>query len=303
MSGANANHTGKTRLSDFGQWIVSVILIGIFRLLRLIPYRWRVPFGGALLSRVIAPLIGYRGRVRANLDLIFPELGRADRDRLTRASLDNIGRTITELFSPRDFPKVAADAPVSGPGLNAIEAARQAGQPIVLISGHFGNYDAWRSGLIGKGYNIGGLYRRMNFDRFNAFYVDSITQIGSPLFLRGRRGLAEMVRHLRGGNAVGLLIDQHMKDGEVLDFMGQPAATALSAAEMAVKYDALLVPLYAIRQPDGLSFEITVEEPIPHGPPAEMMTAANRSLEDQIRAHPEQWLWTHRRWKRAGLGS
>jgi KDO2-lipid IV(A) lauroyltransferase len=88
-----------------------------------------------------------------------------------------------------------------------------------------------------------------------------------------------------------------MSHGPALPFFGKPAPTALSAAEMALKYDAALVPIYGIRQPDGLSFEIRVEDPIPHTDPETMTRALNASLEALVRDHMDQWFWIHRRWK------
>ena len=88
-----------------------------------------------------------------------------------------------------------------------------------------------------------------------------------------------------------------MGHGESLSFMGKPARTALSAAELALKYDALLVPVYGIRQPNGLDFKILVEPPIAHTTASEMTQALNDSLERLVRQHMDQWMWVHRRWK------
>jgi KDO2-lipid IV(A) lauroyltransferase len=106
-----------------------------------------------------------------------------------------------------------------------------------------------------------------------------------------------MVRHLRSGGMLGMLIDQHMGHGAPLTFFGKTALTALSAADLALKYDALLVPTYGIRGPDGLSFTIVVEAPIPAGTPEAMTQALNDSLEALVRRHMDQWFWIHRRWK------
>jgi KDO2-lipid IV(A) lauroyltransferase len=96
---------------------------------------------------------------------------------------------------------------------------------------------------------------------------------------------------------VGMLIDQHMGQGTALDFMGQPAMTALSAAELALKYNCLLVPVYGIRQADGLHFDLVVEAPIAPSDAVTMTQALNDSLAAQVRRRPEQWFWVHRRWK------
>ena len=282
---------------DLKDRVVSAIIIGIIRSLTLLPYRWRVPAGGWVISRIVGPLIGYRQRVRDNLSLILPDMPEAEKEQLARDVPDHIGRTLCELFSPKDLVKTATETPITGDGIEAVEEARKAGRPIIVVSGHFGNYGIARSILIQRGHKIGGLYRSMNYRGFNDFYVSRISQVGTPLFLRGRRGMGEMVRFLKAGNAIALLIDQHMSSGAPLKFFGRTAYTALSAAELALRYDALLVPCYSIRQPDGMSFEMVLEAPIPHSTPEEMTQALNDSLEARVRANMAQWLWVHRRWK------
>jgi KDO2-lipid IV(A) lauroyltransferase len=96
---------------------------------------------------------------------------------------------------------------------------------------------------------------------------------------------------------LGMLMDQAMSHGTPLQFFGHQAKTALSAADLALTYDALVVPTYAVRLPNGLDFEVIVEPPIPHSTPEAMTQALNDSLEALVRQHPEQWFWIHRRWK------
>ncbi len=280
-----------------GDWLQSAVLRALIGGLLLLPYRLRVPLCGWVMARVIAPVAGYRKRVRANLALILPDLPRAEVERIAREVPDNVGRTLIEIYSGPEFTARAASLPLQGAGVAALEEAHRAGRPVILVTGHFGNYDASRAALIARGYRVGALYNPMKNPWFNAHYVRAISGIGTPLFPRGKKGLADMVRHLRSGGALGLLIDQHMRHGAELTFFGHRALTALSAAELALKYDALVVPTYGIRQPDGLSFEVVVEAPIPHGPPEAMTQALNDSLERLVRQHLGQWLWIHRRWK------
>jgi len=268
----------------------------IWGLLRL-PYRLRVPLCGWVTSRVIAPLAGYRQRIRANLALVLPDLPEAEVRRIARAVPDNVGRTVIEMYSGGEFVARAVGQPLIGPGVQALEAAHRARRPVILVTGHFGNYDAGRAALIARGYPVGVLYLPMANRHFNDHYVAAISRIGTPLFARGRQGLAEMVRHLRAGGMLGMMVDQHMIHGEELTFFGREARTALSAAELALRYDALLVPTYAVRKADGLSFDIIIETPIPAGPPDAMTQALNDSLEAMVRRHLDQWLWIHRRWK------
>ena len=262
-----------------------------------LPYRWRVPFAGWAVSRIVAPLAGYRRRIRTNLAHILPDLAPAEVERIVRAVPDNVGRTLIEIYSGPEFIARAVSHPLTGPGVAALEAAHKAGRPVILVTGHFGNYDASRAALIARGYRVGALYNPMKNRYFNAHYVRAISRIGTPLFPRGKKGLADMVRHLRSGGMLGLLVDQSMSHGAPLTFFGKTALTALSAAELALKYDALVIPTYAVRQADGLSFEITVEAPIAEDTPAVMTQALNDSLETIVRHNLDQWFWIHRRWK------
>lgn len=278
-------------------WVQDRALRGLIWLLLRLPYRWRVPLCGWILSRIIAPVAGYRRRVRENLALVLPDLAQDEVDRIARAVPDNVGRTVIEIYSGAEFIAHAVSQPLTGDGVSALEQAHKDGRPVILVTGHFGNYDASRAALIARGYRVGALYMPMANPFFNAHYVQAISGIGTPLFPRGRAGLSNMVRHLRSGGMLGMLVDQHMRHGEDLTFFGRQALTALSAAELALKYDALLVPTYAVRKADGLSFDIIVEPPIPQGTPEAMTQALNDSLERLVRQHLDQWFWIHRRWK------
>jgi KDO2-lipid IV(A) lauroyltransferase len=249
------------------------------------------------MRRVIAPVAGYDRRVRENLALIWPDLAPDRIPALTRAVCDNVGRTLAELYSPDEFKATVAGSPLLGTGLGPILAAQEQGRGVILVSGHFGNHDIARAVLASRGLAVAALYKPQRNPYFNRHFAATITAISAPLFPRGRRGLADLVTHLKAGGMLGMLIDQHMHHGAALSFLGHRALTALSAAELALKYDCLLVPVYGIRQADGLHFDLLIEPAIPHTDATRMTQALNDSLSAQVRAHPEQWFWVHRRWK------
>lgn len=279
-----------------GAWITDRLIRAALWLVLSLPFDARRSLAAALMTRIVAPLAGWRKRIRENLALVRPDLPEPEVARLVRDVPRSIGRTLAELYSGPEFVARVAREPLQGAGVAALEEAHRTGRPVLLVTGHLGNYDAIRGGLIARGYRVGGLYRPMDNPFFNHHYVAAISRIGTPLFPRGRKGLADMVRFLKGGGMVGVVLDQSMGDGAILRFFGQEALTALSPAEMALRYDALVVPTYGIRRPDG-GFDMVIEAPIPHGDPETMTQALNDSLEAQVRAHMDQWLWTHRRWK------
>ncbi|WP_410796023.1 lysophospholipid acyltransferase family protein [Palleronia sp. LCG004] len=269
----------------------------MLRLALALPYAARVRTMGWLCARVVAPLAGWRKRIRANLALARPDLDTAEVERLVRRVPDNVGRTLIEIYSGAEFKDHVRGTPLSGPGLEPLQAARAAGRPVVLVTAHLGNFDALRATLITEGYDLGALYRPMRNKAFNTHYVGALASIGEPLFPSNRKGVTGFVRHLADGGIIGILTDVYSSKGADVTFFGQSAPTAISACDWAVKYDALVVPCYGIRRPGGLDFDIRLEEPIPLGDPVEMTQAINDNLETLVRAHMDQWFWIHRRWK------
>lgn len=279
------------------EYLINLCVGAVLRTALLLPYAARVRFTGWVMSRVAAPLAGWDKRIRENLALIYPQMPKAEVRHLTRAVPDNFGRALIESYSGAAFIKRAAVAPWTGEGVKALEEAHEQKRPVILVTGHFGNHQAPRAALIARGYKVGGLYMPMSNGYFNDRYVAELSKLGEPLFERAPRGLAQMVKFLRGGGMVGMVADHRMSHGAPIEFMGKPAYTAVSAAEMALKYDALVVPIYGRRGADGLSLEIIVDPPIPQSDPKTMTRAMNASLEQRVKESPEQWFWIHRRWK------
>jgi KDO2-lipid IV(A) lauroyltransferase len=265
----------------------------------LIPYRWRIPAMGWLISRVIGPLAGYPQRIRNNLALTCPDLPRAEVDRLCRAVPDNAGRTLIEIYSGKAFIDRALRTTPEGPGLAALEAARAMGQPVFLASGHFGNYNVARVCLRPRGFDSGALYRRMANPYFNEHYLRAMKQTGETMFEQGPQGIRAMVRHLKSGGIVAILHDLFVHGGAPLQFFGQTAHTSLVTAQLALKHNALIIPVYVIRQENGLDFRLILNAPIPHTDAETMTQALNDDLEEMVRAHMDQWFWIHKRWKGA----
>ena len=280
-----------------GQFLTNLGLQAVITPSRLLPYETRVRFIGWLTARVIAPLAGFDRRIRDNLAHTLPDMDEAEVERLVRAVPNNMGRALIETYSGAPFVKIAQEAQVTGPGLEVLARARDEGRPVIIVTAHFGNYDAARASLIGHGFQIGGFYRPLDNPYVNAHYTRAITAIGEPLFTQSRKGMASMMRHLKGGGVLAIVSDRHAVGGEVMPFFGKPAATSLVTAELALRFDAPLLPVYGLRKPDGIHFEIVTQEPIPHSDPETMTREITERLEAFVRQHMDQWFWIHRRWK------
>lgn len=278
-------------------WLADKALRGLITTVLKLPYETRVPMMGSALRRAIGPLVGYRKRAEANLSLIYPDMPDVERRQIAEGVCDNFGRTLIENYSYQEFGDRLKGTTPTGAGVDAVAEAHAKGRPVIFVTGHFGNHEAPRHLLTQAGYEIGGLFRKMTNPFFNDHYAKTMTSWGGPVFEQGRSGTMGFARHLKSGGFGTLLFDVNARAGIPVPFMGKPAMTATSAAELALRFDALVVPYFGTRGEDGLSFDVVIEDPIKHADVPQMTLAMTQRLEAHIHAKPEQWFWIHRRWK------
>lgn len=274
----------------------NLVMRGVIKLLGTLPYRLRLRAMGRLL-RGLAPVLGVSKRIRRNLSHVCPEMSEQEVVRICGEVADNAGRTLAELYAGESFWTRARASEISGPGLEALTKAKEEGRPVILVTAHFGNYEAARVKLIDMGFPMGALYRRMANPYFNEHYVEAIQATGRPMFEQGKRGMVEMVRYLKHGGTLAVVTDLHAYGGTPIDFFGKPARTSLVTAELALKYNAVMIPVYAIRKENGLDFKIAMKAPVEHSDALTMTTAVTEDLETVVRENMGQWFWIHRRWK------
>ncbi|MBA84063.1 MAG: lauroyl acyltransferase [Rhodobacteraceae bacterium] len=279
-------------------WIVDRILRGLIGTALALPWTLRIRLMGLFTRRVLAPIAGYRKRALANLTYIFPDMPEAEKRRIADAVADNAGRTMIENYDTAGLLERTKTQTIGGAGLTALETARANGTPVLMVTAHYANFEIPRAALVNRGFQIGGLYRPMSNPFFNAHYAENMKRLSGPVFEKGKRGTLGLIRHIAKGGIGVLLFDLHDKSGQPIDFMGKPAPTLTSAAEIAMRTKALLVPFFATRHADGIHFDVEIEEPIAHTDPLTMTREMTRRLEARVHAHPEQWFWIHRRWSK-----
>ena len=287
-------------IQNVAYFLVFVPIWLFLTLARIFPFQMRSKVGGQFVSTLAFILPGMRKRIQANIKLVFPELSQAELNRLSSANSVAMGRTLTEILFNEDQLSQHVTYTVNGEGLEAIHEAAKQSRPVILVSGHFGQWDATRIFLKEQGLDVGAIYRPNNNKFYEPYFLRGIEAAGKPIFPKGADGLKAMIRHLRSGGRVAILADQHLDEGASLPLLGRPSMTTLSPAQLALRHKALLVPVWAVRKDAVPSVEIIIEAPIDHSSAEQMMTEFNARLDAQVRAHPEQWLWAHRRWKKHG---
>lgn len=227
---------------------------------------------------------------------VFPDMKRSDRIKLGQAMGWHMGRTLFEIYHNAEFHTQHQKFKVSGPGLDALKEAQANGKGVIIVSGHFGQWEAVRAVIKIHGFESGAVYRPNKNRHYERRIRAGIEAGGNPILATGRVGTRALVRHLRGGGIMSILLDEKYAEGERLPFLGHDALTSLSAAQLALKYDLPMIPAYGIRTEDGNVFQVVFEAPIAHTDSVTMTRAFNDSLSDRIIANPEQWYWLLRRW-------
>jgi len=228
---------------------------------------------------------------------VFPEMSRRDRNSLRRRMGRNMGQTLFEIYHNAEFRTRLDRFKVSGPGLAAVEAAQAAGKGAIIVSGHFGQWEAVRASLKARGIEVGAVYRRQVNRHYQRRLRAGVEAGGAPVLETGPAGTKALVRHLRAGGVAAILLDEKHPSGERLPFLGLPALTSLAAAQLALKYDIPMVPAYGTRTGTGNEFEVDFETPISHTDSETMTQAFNDSLSARVRAYPDQWYWLLNRWQ------
>lgn len=258
----------------------------------LIPADWTIRAFGAV-GRTLLPFAPAARRVRANVALVRPCL---DAGRIVREVGDNFGRVLAEYIRMPDVARRAERRRVEGVG--RLAAAMAEGRGALIVSAHFGNWEAVRLAARDAGVEVGILYRAFNNPIFDRMSFWRIRAAGEPVLHKGRHGGRGLLGHLKKGGAVMVLIDQRAGGGALLPFLDHPAETATAVAALSARAGAPVLPACARRAADGLSFDVTFEAPIPPGDPAAMTQALNDRISAWVDATPGQWFWLHHRWKR-----
>jgi len=286
------------RKAKFRHYVEAVLIYALPWALRPLPFKMRISIGGAILGFAVRTVPVLRRRIENNLALIFPNL--PEKKALLKRVSQHIGRGFMVVFYSQDYHKNLQGVVMAPNAFAEIEAAQANGQPVILVSGHFGQWEALRVMLARAGLPGASIYRKNANPFFEKHHVKAMSAGGAGLFQTGLQGTRKMIKHLNEGGIITILLDQRVDDGKALDFMGIPALSSTVMSELAIRTGALIVPMYAYLGEKG-AVHIEVEPSLEHEDPVVMTQKINDSLAARVYAHPEQWYWLHKRWARPDL--
>ena len=264
--------------------------------LKILPFESRIYWGGQVCSLILPLVRNFYERVDKNLKLIFPTWSHQKRKKFIKENSKMIGKSFIELMFNKEFQHRSHKIVYNKKELMPLIAAKKINQPIIIISGHIGSWEAVRAVLKNYGLTSAALYQRNRNVFYERLHLKAIKEGGEPILEVGRSGTRKMITLIKSGGVVALMIDQAVKGGEYFKFLGVPAKTSTSIAEISMKYDALLIPAYGIRTGSN-DIKVTFDKPIALKSVSHITKKMNLSLEKRVRKTPTQWYWPHRRWK------
>ena len=222
-------------------------------------------------------------------------------DTFAQNVLGNYGRILAEYPFLKDFRNNILSKYIEIDGMNNLEKVKKKNKPVVFISGHFNNFELMAMQLEKSGINLAAIYRPLN----NTFLNKNMENIRTNFICKnqikkGRSGTRQILENLKKGNSIALMIDQRVTEGIKIDFFGNLASTTTIPAQIIKKYQCDIVPIYIERDRKHY-FKMYVSQAIEISSEKsheEISLHLNKILEKMILKNPDQWIWTHDRWKK-----
>jgi len=279
-------------------------VLGLLRIARLMDVDRASALGGRIGRRFAASLLR-RPATIATIRTAFPDLDEAGAIQLIDGMAENLGRTIAESAHLDKFMGDAGRARFTFDGLDHLERARALGQPLLVISGHFGNWEVIFPAMHHAGIAAGGITRRPNNPYLADWFADNRSRLGfDQQYPKGGDGTRLMLARLRKGGDMAMLVDQHLAQGIPAPLFGQSAMTVHTPAVLALKHGVTVLPIGVRREPGGARFRAVCHPPLAQPGTgneardiAELTAQLNAFVEAEVRARPTDWLWMHQRFK------
>ena len=245
-----------------------------------------------------------RGVALDNLKKALPDLSAAERKRIVRSNLVHLSKSVVELLRISRLSKKRTMKLVDFEGLSILRRALEERQGAVVVTAHFGNFDLLAVAACLQGIPLHILTRTQKNKGVNNFWMKARARYGVN-FIAPKNSVYKMHKVLRSGQALAMVIDQHMPQGRgiTVEFFGRPASTTHAPALMAIVAKAPIIPVTIERLPNGFHRAVIEEEiriDFENKREEEVIVVTkklNQWLEEKIKKRPDHWLWIHRRWK------
>ena len=260
---------------------------------------------GEIIGKYFGPLFRKKEIAKKNILIAFPNIDETSINQIIDSMWKNIGRIFGEYIHINKFSIINEKKnKIVFINKNNLQILKNNNKPIVFFSGHFSNFELMAKCLRELEFNIGAIYRPLNNIFLNPIMEFIRKKYICPIQIeKGSTGTKKLIKHISANNPLALMIDQRLSSSIRVPFFNQPATTTTTPAQLAIKYDALLVPVFLKRFKET-NYEFFIEEPLVIKKTNNydkdifnITEVMNKKLEEFIKIDPASWLWSHDRWK------
>tara|TARA_B100000282_G_scaffold66577_1_gene44817 strand:+ start:28 stop:891 length:864 start_codon:yes stop_codon:yes gene_type:complete len=285
------------KIKYFLQFICVIFFFVIFKILGL-------KLASIISSNIFilfGPIFRSNKIVFSNLKIAFPNIDENQKKQLLKKMWFNYGKIFAEYMFIKDFrqnEKYAAKISIENKDI--IEKIKKDNEQVIFISGHFNNFELMAMQIEKLGIKLTALYRPLNNPYLNPI-MEKIRKkyICKKQVKKGISGTKDLLLDFKDGSSIALMIDQRVSQGIRSNLFNKEALTTTIPAQFIKKFKIRIVPVHVERQRDN-DFKIKFFEPVNFSNEESIETITfklNKILEEMIIKSPEQWIWTHNRWK------
>ena len=273
-----------------------VVIIFLFILFRIIGFKASSNFG-FFIGKYLGPL--FRSKLSIINNLKKAQIN-GNYKQIATNVLGNYGRIFAEYVHLKNFKNDKLNNHISIEGREYLEKIKNNKQSVVFISGHFNNFELMAMQIDKAEVDCAAIYRPLNNPYLNKI-MEKIRKrdICKKQIKKGRSGTREIIKLLKKGTSIALMVDQRVREGEKALFFKHLATSTTIPAQLIKKYNCDLVPIY-IERKNKFDFKMYVSKPIKinkNKSSGEITLFINKILEKMILKNVDQWIWTHDRWR------
>jgi len=284
------------KIRYFVEFLIIIFLLVIFKILG---FKLASSLGG-LIGRLVGPLFRSEKKILSNISKALPEIEEKNTELIVKKMWENYGRILSEYMFIKNFRNSKYKKFLTIEGQEVLNELKDSKEPVVFISGHFNNFELMAMQIEKSGINLAAIYRPLN----NIFLNKIMEKIRTKYICRkqikkGGSGTRELLESFKNNYSIAIMIDQRVSESIKVDFFNQKASTTTIPAQLFKKFGSKIVPIY-IERINGVYFRMTVSRPIileKESTIEEITLKLNKWLEKMILINPDQWIWSHDRWK------
>ena len=280
----------------FFQFLFFMFFFSIFKILG---FKISSAVGGKLFE-IIGPLFRSKQLINSNIKKAMPCINSKNLNKIRKLMWNNYGRVFAEYVFIKNFRYGKLNSRIKIEGQEILDEIKKLNKQVVFISGHFGNFELMALHLEKSGINLSVIYRPLN-NMFLNKIMEKIRKkyICKNQIKKGIGGIKKLINLKKKNYSTALMIDQRVSEGVKSIFFNEEALTTTIPAQLVKKFKIPIVPIF-IERINDINFKIIIKKPInfSNGESIKKITDdLNHVLEKMILRKPEQWIWSHNRWK------